>query len=652
MALLATLVQLSGLLGFTWWLLGQYKDPHVTPTVHCAVFLSWSLGFLGLLLLPMDLVQNGFPATASSASTGPSATMSSSTASSLTESARASYLYAWQVLYWLTFVLSWLVLPFLVEFCQNGEFLLEQRILSSLRRLVFHWTILAAVVGVVVVYLVFVDHFSLYGLIGLAMASSNTYGLLWLISLLGYGLADIPRSFWTLRFPESRLQELHFRAVQVYDERMEAIFQYEDVVGAVHDCYERMLHAEGVAIILTSDMQFVKTCVLQVKDLVGHDGNDSSKPDSSNSSASSWSNYERDRSTSRRTTVAGSPFTSSSRAPALSEVVDLHHRARLAMADRRRSEQTWLELCIQTENLQDRALKRELPPASLFPATSMINEVRNLCISAQHHAHRVTMAPVSICCAVITGFASFCILWGELTMGISGSSASLFRTFSHKWGPNASELVAFLVLLYMVVCSYSSLFKLRVFGRFALRQHHNSTDLSLLKTSIHQCRLQFAIGYNFLLLLNDRKLTDRAALAKLFENMKIVHVLGRDFSVYAPLLMVLLVAFTLSNGYAHVMKRLGLDQYEQVILGNADHAAQIAKGEALVQQGLERYRTIIRRQRRSGGASSYGFAKTNAGAQALLDGDDGGGDEERMENSGSISSRDIVGSQQRSSGRP
>lgn len=641
MTLLATLVQLSGLLGFTWWLLGQYKDPHVTRSVHLAVFLSWSLGFLGLLLLPMDLVQNGFSVIASLPSTARSAAASSSTGS-LAESARASYLYAWQVLYWLTFVLSWLVLPFLVEFCQNGEFLLDQRILSSFKRLVFHWTILAAVLGVVVMYLVFVDHFSLYGLVGLAMASGNTYGLLWLISLLGYGLADIPRSFWTLRFPESRLQELHFRAVQVYDERMEAIFQYEDVVGAVHDSYERMLHAEGVAIILTSDMQFVKTCLLQVKDMVDHDGNNSDKPGSSNGTTGSWSNYKRDRSTSRRTTVTGSPFTSSSRAPTLPEVVDLHHRVRLALADRRRSEQTWLELCIQVENLTHRTLKRELPPASLFPATSMTNEVRNLCIIAQYHAHRLTMAPVSICCAVVTCFASFCILWGELTMGISGSSVSLFRAFSHEWGPNASELVAFLVLLYIVVCSYSSLFKLRVFGRFALRQHHNSTDLSLLKTSIYQCRLQFAIGYNFLLLLNDRTLTDRTALTKLFENMKIVHVLGRDFSVYAPLLMVLLVAFTLGNGYAHVMKRLGVDQYDQVIMGNADHAAQIVKGEALVQQGLERYKTIIRRQRCA--TSSYGFAKTTAGAQALLDDDDNDGDDDgdadRVED-GSSSSRDI-----------
>ncbi|TYZ63407.1 hypothetical protein PybrP1_008356 [[Pythium] brassicae (nom. inval.)] len=536
MAMIATLLQLLSLLGFAWWLLAHYKDARVSPSVHAAVFLSWSLGFLALVLLPVDLVENGLAApnelaVASNMDAGDaganSSASSNTTLALLTASVETHgegyvhYIWAWQALYWLTFLLSWLVLPFLTELCQNGEFLLDRRIVSSIKRLVLHWTILSATCGVVVIYLVCVGHLSLFGLVGLAMASANTYGLLWLIALLGFGLVDVPRSFWRLRGPANRLKELHFRAVQVHEERMEAKFELEDAAEAVNTCYERMLHAEGIAIILTSDMQFVKACLQQVKALVDSQDSDG---------------------------------------------------------------------------------------ASVF------------------------------------------IIWGELTMGLSSDAMSLFRAFSREWEANASELLAFAVLLYMAACAYSSLCKLRGFGRFVLCRHHSSTDLCLLKTAMFQCRLQFAVGYNFLLLLDDRSMTDRTAFATLFENMRVVHVFGRGFSVYAPILMVLLGTFALGDGYARVMKRLGVEQYEQVMLGSADHEAAIVKGYALVQQGLERYRTIIRRRKNagasSGGASGYqfyGFARD--GAQALL-GDD---DDEHSEDDSRIVERHIQARELRSS---
>lgn len=623
--MLTTLLELSALLGFTWWLLGQYKDAYVDPVAHSAVFVSWTLGFLSVLLLPIDLIRNGFfEAANATAATGEA-----------DEDARANYLAAWRALYWVAFLMSWLVLPFLAEFCQDGEFVLNKRIVSSLARLVFHWKVLAAVCGIVAVYLVCVGHFSMYGLLGLAMATANTYGLLWAISLLGYGLVDIPRSFWTLRFPESQLKELYFHAVRVHEEHIAAIFLHEDVAGAVSDCYERMLHAESASIILTSDMQFVKTCLLQVKEIAEHDGSNSNASPLTSATtvtpgSSSWRQYKRDRKSSRRATVAGSPFTSSSNAPTLREVIDLHRQLKLAKADLRRSEQSWIELCIQAELLHDRATKRELSPASLFPSTSLVNHVRNLFISTRYQLRRIVTAPISICCACVTGFASLCILWGELTMDWSStSSLSLFHAFAHTWGPHASELLAFLALLYLVLCAYSSLVKLRLFGKFALLSHHNSTERSLLQTSIYQCRLQFAIGYNFLLLLGDRELTNRTAFAALFENMRIVHVFGDEFSVYAPMVMVLLAVVTLGNGYAHVMKQFGIEQYEQVVVGNLDHETQIAKGEGLVRAGLEKYRHLIsRRKKEFESNAAYGYARTNDSAQALLLGQD---EEEEVE---------------------
>ncbi|KAL4167577.1 hypothetical protein KRP22_013061 [Phytophthora ramorum] len=635
MALLATFLAVCGLLGFTWWLLAHYKDAKVPTVVHAAVFVSWVLGFLGLLLLPMDLATNGIVA-------------SSQSAGAITEEKVSfrEYLNGWRLLYWLTFAMSWLGLPFLVEFRQNGEFELDRRVLSSLRHLVFHWTVLAGGLFVVSLYLILVDHLSLYGVLGLAMAASNTYGLLWVIALLGYGLVEIPRSFWMRRLDGAQLQKLHFQAVQLQDERMEARFEYDDVVADVRDAYQRMMQAESDAIILTSEMQYVKTCLSQVLAQVetnkpafsSLDGSDDAKR--TNNSADTSSKPKRGYSSSGRPTGR--------KAPTLPETVELHRRVRIAQLELRRCDQAFLELCINVDVLDDRNAQRALPAGSLYPDTSALNRLYNIFLDTRHQLRQRVTSPVAIGCAVVTGFLSLCVVWGELTMGWHGSSLSLIRFLIAAEAEetssslrSATELISALVLVYLALCCYTSLFSLRLPGKFALRAHGNSTELCLLKTSIHQCRLQFALGQNALLLLRGGGLAEGTAFNALLANTRVVHVFGRGFAVYAPLAMIALAVFTLTNGYARVMKRLGIDQYEQVIPGDSAHAASIAEGEKLVQQGLERFRVQISRKKKiyetgAAGGGSYGFTSATAGTQSLLVDDDD------LENAHANSSEGVV----------
>ncbi|KAG7384393.1 LMBR1 domain-containing protein 2 [Phytophthora pseudosyringae] len=620
MALLATLLAMCGLLGFTWWLLAHYKDANVPTVVHAAVFTSWALGFLGLLLLPMDLATNGLIASPQSASD-----------IAQEKTVFQEYLTGWRLLYWTTFLMSWVGLPFLVEFRQNGEFELDKRVLSSFKRLVFHWTVLAGGLFVVALYLILVDHLSLYGVLGLAMAASNTYGLLWVIALLGYGLVEIPRGFWMRRLDGAQLQKLYFQAVQLQDERMEARFEYDDVVADVRDAYQRMMQAESDAIILTGEMQYAKTRLLQVLALV-----EKSKPAFSSLDAST--DVKRGNTSASFTDVSNKKRRGQSRAsrkaPTLPETVELHRSVRIAQLETRRCDQAFLELCINVDVLHDRSAERALPAGSLYPETSALNRLHNIFLDTRHQLRRWVTSPVAIACAAVTGFLSLCVAWGELTMGWHGSSLSLFRFLmtaeaeeTNSSLRSATELISALVLVYLALCCYTSLFTLRLPGKYTLRAYGNSTELCLLKTSIHQCRLQFALGQNALLLLRGGGLAEGTAFNALLANTRVVHVFGRGFAVYAPLAMIALAVFTLTNGYARAMRRLGIDQYEQMIVGDPSHAAAIAEGERLVQQGLERFRVLISRKKKiyetgNAGGGSYGFASAAAGTQSLLADDD------------------------------
>lgn len=47
------------------------------------------------------------------------------------------------------------------------------------------------------------------------MALANTYGLLFIILLLGQGLIQVPRQLWETSFNDMELQRLYFNATQV-----------------------------------------------------------------------------------------------------------------------------------------------------------------------------------------------------------------------------------------------------------------------------------------------------------------------------------------------------------------------------------------------------------------------------------------------------
>ncbi|GLE09953.1 hypothetical protein PINS_up021898 [Pythium insidiosum] len=604
MALLATLLEGCGLLGFTWWLLRRYCDAYVHPLIVGAVYVSWVLGFVGLLLLPIDIAGSAAPL--------------ADTASQQSD----SLLWFWQALYWTTFAMSWGILPFLCEFSQNGEFGMRRRLVSSLRRFLLHWTILLAVALVGMGYLFFVDHFSLQGLLGLAMAMANTYGLAWLIVLLGFGLVEIPRSLWMRRQPERRLRALYFAAAQVHAERMEALFLYDDVVREVRASHDRQLRAESASIVLTSEMQDAKTHLLEILALINVDQVPPTKQTPSSAPSSR----------SKSALMAPSTTGRAVAPPTSRDIVALHRRVRAAQADLRCSEESWTHLCLQAEQLQQHVAAvsnssgRARPPVGVFSSHDLVSQCRSVMSATQTQLQRWLGPPLWSAASLIAALGSLAILWGELTMSW-GESFSLLHLLmpSNAEASGMTELVVLALLVYMTLCAFTSLFRLRSFGRYALRDHGNSSDLALLKSAIHQCRLQFALSYNFLLVVNAPDWTDGTAFHRLWRHMQVVQLFGRDVSVYAPLAMVALGVCALTNVYGRVVKGLiGMEQYEMLVDGDAEHEAQIQRGEQLVQRGLARHRRRETQKtvdaERSG--SGYGLRDRTGMAQALLSGGD------------------------------
>jgi hypothetical protein len=62
--------------------------------------------------------------------------------------------------------------------------------------------------------------------------------------------------------------------------------------------------------------------------------------------------------------------------------------------------------------------------------------------------------------------------------------------------------------------------------------------------------------------------TTSCAFSHVMSDMKTVPFFGTSFSVYAPLLILALCAFTLCNGYARLLAMLGIDHEDAILLSD------------------------------------------------------------------------------------
>lgn len=169
-------------------------------------------------------------------------------------------------------------------------------------------------------------------------------------------------------------------------------------------------------------------------------------------------------------------------------------------------------------------------------------------------------------------FLSACFIWAEMVLG-SPLALSPYGALQQAFGtssPLAIQLSVAIPLAYVSLCAYRSLFKFRLFGEFSLAPHQ-SLARPLLVNAQYLIRLQFSLALNFLLLLRSPS-SKETAFRHLMSNMAVVPLLGRGFNTYAPLVMVVLAAFTFFRGYARLLRLVGAF-HEDLISGEEQEGA-------------------------------------------------------------------------------
>ena len=475
------------------WLLRLYADPHrVTVIVLVVAWYAWLTSLSVVALVPLDVF------------------------TTLSGKGNTDVIgYLWKASYWSTQILTWAVIPIMQGYVLSGSFTITGRIRSAFRRLWRFWLVVGILTVLGVALAAAWGKLNLSTLPQLIVLLSNTYGLVAVVALLGYGLVEVPRVLWRRSFPESRLT-WHLHRVGGSAARL------EDASKELEQC---------LAVVLITSQQIPRS-----------DGELRRKADSLVSYTEKHSPVPLSSLVTQKVDVESLEERDLDYAGNAAGLARLRGRVKLAIAEYVGSRGEYLSFvkkALQLEALcKSRQLQVYMPPdgRSGWAATA---SWKYKCIF-RPYVQRLT--------AVILAIASALIVWCEATIG-SGRHPDLspFSLLIHDNALLESEFGAQLVvaapLAYICAAAYFSLFKLGSLGAYHMvPQATWSWSLLLNGSLISRFAAPLAFNYLHVIRMSEGQKGGRKMVFVNSMGMEDVPLLGAGFNTWFPLIMVVYVA--------------------------------------------------------------------------------------------------------------
>ncbi|KAK2738195.1 hypothetical protein FQN57_007170 [Myotisia sp. PD_48] len=500
-------------------LLRYYLPLRTTPAyIVVSVFLALALPASAILLVPIDL-----------ASSPPE----SASPSGIWLSSRVT-LVLWRITYWLTFVLTWVILPFLGQYLDSGYRIPKDRMLYSIRSngryqlFVFGASILG------LIYIVIQHGFDFTSIKSLAMALAYVWGLVLAIYLMGHGLVSLPRRMWRNVNTQNRLRRIETQAVPIHDLFLDSVSALERVQSQVNQL-QRKKSA------MSLDMQdwvdelaeIVRRSEIRSPQLPGNDQALARIPDVITDRY--MANLTRDLNR------AGHQHT---------RFMDTWYRLVREYKDCKAIIDSSLsnQLVFDQETSQDSA-----HAPSMLGARWATPYTRYLI-----YAHFVPAARVLL--AGLYSTASVCVVWSELIKGFAPSLSIVGLSVTKTGLPDGQvgflgEIITSLWILYMCSAAFAGINDAKVWGNRALVTR-NTYGESACWYAGQIARLTVPLAYNFLTLL-PREVQHRTTFFKFLGQYINLTPLGKGFDYFFPMLILVPVLATMFNMYGRIKNIFG-----------------------------------------------------------------------------------------------
>ena len=465
---------LSSLFLLSAFLVCHFSSPNTSFSIKLLVVFSFGLGFSGVALLPVDL------------------TITTVYDQDYEQRITPNDTYGfWLVTYWSTFLLGFLVLPLIREALLSGHFTTHTRLQAGCRAAIKGYIVLLVLGVVGVAFMMF--KLKSWNVVPVLMAIGNTYGLLLVSLLLGYGLVDLPKKIWRQANPAMELRRTQIMASNADEHLFEAVWDLQDCEGMIDNAATRIGdYEENSNRLLPMDPHYAR-CVDMLLTL-------------RKTTALLSPELQRRRTTGQRRLEDYSVEDAEEGYPSIEQLAKLNRRLQHAQNEVLSAEQRWMSVVKKSEFYAELAEGTICRPVSMEVsssdsvvtkliacASSLANHIRYIWLSC---LRRPCYKILGMSCAVLSGM----VLWSEATLWLPFNAspfALLLRWFDETRGI-LFQLSALIPFLYMSICVYSSLFKLSLFGPYKLRGRKMSAGIALIFNAQYLVRMQFPLGYNYL----------------------------------------------------------------------------------------------------------------------------------------------------------
>ncbi|KAL1297144.1 hypothetical protein AAFC00_004720 [Neodothiora populina] len=523
--------------------LRQYLRVRLTPAyLLVPVFLALSLPSSIVLLVPIDL--------ASSSGTD-------------TESSRGIWLpdrvmlVSWRIAYWLTFFLTWIILPLLGDYMDSGYREPKDRMTYSLRTNARYQLIVLGTGTIALVYFFIQSGFNAGNVKSAIMTLAYVWGLVLAIYLMGHGLVALPRSLIRNSSVSGRLRRLQTQAPRVHERLQEAIEELAEIEGQIM----ALRRKPG----MKRDMQ----------EWVDELYETSALPESRTASL-------------RPATAAPAVVTDRFMAEVSRKVKRARHKKARFISE-------WDALVQKAARLQTILDAASTHRLEFSKSHSRLN-ILTPAIRYHLHAHAIPFARYAV--AVVLAVLSILLLWSEFVHKLGDPKLSVvgLSVVHHPDSARgqigfAGQMIAALWLLYMCTAALFSVSEFKGWGNRALVRRQTYPE-SACWYSTQVAKLTVPLSYNFITMMPP----------EIYEGTTFYKFLGRSiqktpwwsgFSDYFPMLIIVPVLATLFDLYGKVKSVIGFGVLEE---DNDENTTGFGLG------GWREGRALIERELQSDGA--------------------------------------------------
>ncbi|KAK5110080.1 hypothetical protein LTR62_006325 [Meristemomyces frigidus] len=531
-------------------LLRHYLPLRTTPSyLLVPVFLALALPCGIILLVPIDLA---------------SATESEDGLSRGVWLPEAVVLVTWRITYWLTFCLTWFVLPLLGEYCDSGYRDFRSRMLASLRSNARYQLITLGTGIAGLVYFILQNGFHVASIKGLVMALAYAWGLILAIGLMGHGLVALPRRLFLNAKVGDKLRRLQAMAPRLKDALDEAADDLGELENTVWQLKQRKYGTNA-----------------NLQEWIDELADTTSVPDG-------------------RAGVAASARATNTRIPAVlteTYLAELTRKLKRARHKKARYADEWNQLCQQAHESQtilDAATTRKLDfGRETSGARGFISRLGLVSPSMRYQLHMNAIPYLRIGASIFFAAASIMVVFSEVVSSFAPKISIIGLTVVHHLDSDGSkvgfagQLIAAAWLLYMDTCALYAISDVKVWGNRALVKRQTYAE-SACWYSLQVAKLTVPLSFNFITMLPPSVYKGTAFYQFLGKLINLTP-LGSGFSTFFPLFLLLPVLASLFNVYGRLKSVIGFGVLEDESEENSSGfgTGGWREGKALIDRELQ-----------------------------------------------------------------